>query len=167
MVSTTIPSGTARILLAGSHFLTWVSSVIVVGITGYFLKNYAHDEHLIYEIVITALVLFFWLPSFVAPFTNTYRQWYLPLNFIFSYLWLTAFIFSAQDYNKGSCNANAPSSGHCSLKLTNEAFLFLGFFFTLVALVIDALAWRAVTPTAAAPASDVNNKEIRPSAEAA
>jgi hypothetical protein len=112
----------------------------------------------------SALVLGFWLPSFVAPLLSSYKSWYLPLNFIFSYLWLTAFIFSAQDYNEGSCWANAPSVGHCSLKLANEAFLFLGFFFTLVAFIVDVLAWKA---RAAAATTPVVEKDMRPSVETA
>lgn len=86
MVSAALPAGAAKLLVGASHLLTWISSVIVVGITGYFLNNYAHDQHLIYEIVIAALVLSFWLPSFIFPFLGTYKQYYLPLNFIFSYL---------------------------------------------------------------------------------
>ncbi|KAF2115361.1 might be a transmembrane protein [Lophiotrema nucula] len=165
MVSAKIPSGAAKVALAGSHFMVWVSSTIVVGITGYFLNDYAHDSHLIFEMVISALVLSFWLPSFVLPFTKFYQFFYLPLNFIFSYLWLTGFIFSAQDYNKGNCNLNAPFFGHCSLKLANESFLFLGFFFTLVAFVVDTLAWKAAATAAAAPVHP--EKDVRPSAETA
>jgi hypothetical protein len=109
------------------------------------------------------LVLGFWLPSFVLPFFGTYKFYYAPLNFIFSYLWLTAFIFAAQDYNEASCWGNAPTGGKCSLKLANESFIFLAFFFSLVAFLIDAFAWKS----AAAPVAVVPEKDIRPSVETA
>jgi hypothetical protein len=155
-----VPANLAKIALSASHFMTWISSAIVVGITGYFLNNYAHDQHLIFEMVISALVLGFWLPSFVLPFMK-YKFYYMPLNFVFSYLWLTAFVFAAQDYNEASCWANAPSVGHCTLKLTNEAFIFLAFFFTLTAFLVDVFSWRA----AAAPATILPEKDVRPSAD--
>jgi hypothetical protein len=78
--------------------------------------------------------------------------------------WLTAFIFAAQDYNESSCWANAPPLGHCTLKLTSEAFIFLAFFFTMTAFLIDTFAWRsAAVPVAAFP--DGPDKEVRPAAE--
>ena len=73
-----------------------------------------------------ALTLFFWLPSFVLPFLPSYRPHFYGLpNLVFSYLWLTAFVFAAEDYNRASCSLTAPTGGSCTLKLTNEAFVFL------------------------------------------
>jgi len=115
---------------------------------------------LIYEIVIAALTTFFWLPSFFLPWMSFYRQHYLPLNFIFSYLWLTAFVFAALDYNRHNCLANSPLFGSCALKYANEAFIFLAFFFTLVAMVVDAMAWR----NTGRPANHYE-KDVRHSAE--
>lgn len=42
--------------------------------------------------------------------------------------WLTAFIFSAQDYNWHSCYANAPPGMACSRKKANESFIFLTLY---------------------------------------
>lgn len=42
--------------------------------------------------------------------------------------WLTAFIFSAQDYNWHSCYANAPPGMACSRKKANESFIFLALY---------------------------------------
>ncbi|KAF2659515.1 hypothetical protein K491DRAFT_590933 [Lophiostoma macrostomum CBS 122681] len=162
MARTFLTPATAKPIIGASHLLTWVSSAIVVGITGYFLNNYAHGTHLIYEVTIAALTLAFWLPAIVLPFTKTYRNYFIPLNLIFSYLWLTAFIFAAQDYSYGAgCNADAPLGGSCSLKKTNYAFSFLAFFGTLTALIADTLLWRA----AAVPARVFPEKEVRPSVE--
>jgi hypothetical protein len=143
--------------------MAWVSSVIVTGITSYFLNNFAHDQHLIFQEVIAVITLGLWIPSFVFPFLSTYKNYYLPLDGIFSYLWLTSFIFAAQDYNWHSCDANSPASGHCTLKLTNEAFIFLAFFFTLVALIFEVLSWKSTT----APVSEPAKEATRPSVETA
>jgi len=82
-------------------------------------------------------MLALWLPSFILPFLKSYRAWYFPLNWAWSYLWLTAFIFARQDYRRGNCFFNSPFGGSCSLKRSLSAFIFLAFFFTLVAAVVD------------------------------
>lgn len=145
--ASTTPASVPKGLISAFHFMIWASSAIVVGITGYFLKNFPHDQHLIFQMVIVstpsilfrdsllycshsnnvkaALTLFFWMPSFVAPFLKFYKFYYAIPNLVFSYLWLTAFIFAAQDYNEADCTANAPTGGSCNLKLTSESFIFL------------------------------------------
>ncbi|KAF2478281.1 uncharacterized protein BDR25DRAFT_9535 [Lindgomyces ingoldianus] len=144
MVSASIPAGTSRLLLACSHFMTWASSAIVVGITGYFLNDFDHNQHLIFWIVIAAMTLCFWLPSFALPFMGSYKNWYLPMNFVFSYLWLTSFIFAAQDYNWHECEFNSPTdTKKCSLKKANEAF------FTLLGLIVETLRWKGTETSAA------------------
>lgn len=157
--------GPHKAVVGVSNLLIWISSAIVVGITGYFLNKYPHDQHLTFEIVISALTLGFWLPSFILPFMKSYKQYYAVPNFIFSYLWLTCFIFAAQDYNESDCDLNAPTFGSCNLKLTSEAFIFLAFFFSLVASLCDALAWKRAAVANAGPTHP--EKDVRPSAETA
>ncbi|KAF2029959.1 hypothetical protein EK21DRAFT_66733 [Setomelanomma holmii] len=125
MKFTVSPTKACRFTVAALNGLVWISSIIVVGITGYFLKKYSHDQHLIFEMCISAIVLGLWLPSFVLPVFESYKFYYAIPNFIFSYLWLTAFVFAAQDYNESQCELNAPFGGSCNLKLTSEAFIFL------------------------------------------
>lgn len=94
----------------------------------------------------------FFLPAFISPFMpNVLSKFVLAIDIIFSYLyvvlltsftnptgqfktnannssdrWLTAFIFSAQDYNWRDCATHAPPGrGGCSKKHANEAFIFL------------------------------------------
>ncbi|KAF2640168.1 hypothetical protein P280DRAFT_469872 [Massarina eburnea CBS 473.64] len=139
-----------KALISFSNFMVWASSGIVVGITAFFLDKYPHDQHLIFELVIAALTLGFWIPSFILPFLPSYRSFYVAPNFIFSYLWVTSFIFAAQDYNESSCSLNAPTGGSCSLKLTSEAFIFLAFIFSIIATVVDAWAWKTANVVVAA-----------------
>ena len=54
MVFNIVPSKVLRLAVAGSNAMTWISSVIVVGITGYFLNDYPHDQHLIFEMCIVS-----------------------------------------------------------------------------------------------------------------
>ncbi|KAF2821639.1 hypothetical protein CC86DRAFT_358589 [Ophiobolus disseminans] len=159
-----VPSKALRLTVAGCNAMAWISSIIVVGITGYFLKKYPHDQHLIFEMCISAIVLGLWLPSFVLPVLSAYKFYYALPNFIFTYLWLTAFIFSAQDYNQSQCELNAPFGGSCNLKLTSEAFIFLAFFFTLVSFAVDAYAWKAAAVAAAEPVHP--EKPVEPPAAA-
>lgn len=159
--------GPHKFIVAGCNFIVWVSSVIVVGITGKFLNDYDHDQHIIFEMVIAALTLGFWLPSFVLPLWSGYKQYYSAPNFIFSYLWLTAFVFAAQDYNEAECKWNAPTTGgDCGKKLTNEAFIFLAMFFCIVAFLVDVCAWKRAAVKAAEPAAH-QEKNGRPSVETA
>jgi hypothetical protein len=68
-----------------------------------------------------------YIPALVLPASNKYKGYMWPLAWIFSYLWLTAFIFAAQDYNSSpGCAAYSPSFvNKCALKKTLEAFAFL------------------------------------------
>jgi hypothetical protein len=57
---------------------------------------------------------------------KSYKGYLAPLAWIFSYLWLTAFIFAAQDYEYGDCALRSPAFvNKCSLKRTLEAFAFI------------------------------------------
>ncbi|OQD73022.1 hypothetical protein PENDEC_c017G02865 [Penicillium decumbens] len=68
---------------------------------------------------------------------NRLSKFVTPIDVIFSYLWLTAFIFAAQDYNWKNCATNAPAGASCALKKANESFMFLTFFFTILAVFLE------------------------------
>ncbi|KAJ5982384.1 hypothetical protein N7451_012484 [Penicillium sp. IBT 35674x] len=80
----------------------------------------------------------FFLPAFVSPFMpSRLIKFVTPIDIIFSYLWLTAFIFAAQDYNWNNCAAKAPVGASCALKKANESFMFLAFLFTILAIFLE------------------------------
>ncbi|OOQ83536.1 hypothetical protein PEBR_35407 [Penicillium brasilianum] len=123
--STTI----ARPLQLVTRFLQWSSAVIVMGLTSYFIKQGPKGQHLIYQEVIAVLSVVFFIPAFISPFLpSALSKFVLLIDVIFSYLWLTAFIFAAQDYNEHSCYFNAPPGISCSRKKANEAFIFLALY---------------------------------------
>jgi hypothetical protein len=74
-----------------------------------------------------AIDVILYIPALVLPASNKYKGYMWPLAWIFSYLWLTAFILAAQDYNSSfGCWAYSPSFvNKCSLKKTLEAFAFI------------------------------------------
>ncbi|KAL5335094.1 membrane-associating domain-containing protein [Aspergillus crustosus] len=126
----------ARPILLATRSLQWASAVIVMGITSYFLAKGPRGQHLIYQEVIAVTSVVFFLPAFVSPFMpNTLSRFVFFIDVIFSYLWLTAFIFAAQDYNWRNCYFNSPRGMGCSRKRANEAFIFLAFIFTLIGML--------------------------------
>jgi len=119
------------------RFLQWSSAVIVMGITSHFIRKFPTGQHVIYEEVIAVLSVAFFLPGLLSAFVKKLGQFALFVDVVFSYLWLTAFIFTAQDYNSGNCALIAPPGGGCDLKKTSESFAFLAFFFTLCAALLE------------------------------
>lgn len=113
-----------------------------MSIAAYFIAHFSRDQHLIYWISVAAIDTFLYLPSLFLPAVKSYKGYLAPLAWIFSYLWLTAFIFAAQDYNWHRCSANSPgNTNKCGLKKTLEAFAFLAFFTNLVGLIVEWMLW--------------------------
>jgi hypothetical protein len=74
------------------------------------------------------ITLGLWTFGMLLPIFNRYGGHLWPANLVFSYLWLTSFIFSAQDWTGGRCNIIGPTFGECGLKKTVVAFNFLALF---------------------------------------
>ncbi|GFF49450.1 hypothetical protein IFM58399_08558 [Aspergillus lentulus] len=137
-------SAVARPLQLITRVLQWSSAVIVMGITSYFIHLGPRGQHLIYQEVISTLSVAFFLPAFISPFMPTaLGKFVLAIDVIFSYLWLTAFIFAAQDYNEQNCYFNSPPFVDCSKKKANEAFIFLAFFFTFAGMFLEIASLSA------------------------
>jgi len=132
-----------RPLILANHALHWISSIIVMSIAAYFIAHYRHNTHLRYWISVAAIDAFLYLPALALPLIKSYKGYLAPLAWVFSYLWLTAFIFAAQDYNFDNCALNSPGPfvNKCSLKKTLEAFAFIAFFTNLVGTLIEGRLW--------------------------
>ncbi|KAJ6023704.1 hypothetical protein N7540_004501 [Penicillium herquei] len=132
--STTI----ARPLQLVTRTLQWSSAVIVMGLTSYFISKGPRGQHIIYQEVISTLSVVFFLPAFISPFLpSALSKFVLLIDVIFSYLWLTAFIFAAQDYNEHSCYFDSPPGVTCGRKKANESFIFLAFIFTFFGMFLE------------------------------
>ncbi|KAJ5198650.1 uncharacterized protein N7498_007767 [Penicillium cinerascens] len=131
----------SRPLQLATRALQWCSAVIVLGLTAYFINTGPRGEHIIYQEVIAVLSVVFFLPAFISPFLpTTLSKFVLIIDVIFSYLWLTSFIFAAQDYNWHLCYFHAPPGVSCSIKYANEAFIFLAFIFTFFGVFLEIAA---------------------------
>ncbi|KAF1851388.1 uncharacterized protein K460DRAFT_33951 [Cucurbitaria berberidis CBS 394.84] len=127
-----------RPLLLANHILHWISSLIVLGISAYLIHDFRKNTHLVYWVAIAALDVILYLPALALPVVKTYKGYLAPLAWIFSYLWLTAFIFAAQDYAGDRCLFFSPAFvDKCALKKTLAAFAFIAFFTSLVGTLLE------------------------------
>jgi hypothetical protein len=73
-----------------------------------------------------AIDVLLYIPAIILPAIKSYKGHLAPLIWALSYLWLTAFIFAAQDYNFHNITANSPAGvNKPHLKRTLEAFAFI------------------------------------------
>jgi len=132
-----------RPAILANHALHWISSVIVLSISAYFIHKFTHNTHLRYWVSIAAIDTLLYIPALLLPAILSYKGYLAPLAWIFSYLWLTAFIFASQDYNyNGGPFANSPAGvDKPKLKKTLEAFTFIAFFTNLIGFVLESKLW--------------------------
>ncbi|KAL4945795.1 hypothetical protein BDV06DRAFT_219036 [Aspergillus oleicola] len=153
----------ARPVLLCARVLQWASAVIVMGITSYFIHRGPRGQHIIYQEVISVLSVVFFLPAFLSPFKpNMLSRFVLGIDVVFSYLWLTAFIFAAQDYNWHNCYLNAPPFLGCSRKKANEAFIFLAFIFTFLGMLLELFSLWSYRRDHATPIVEKHEHGVAP-----
>jgi hypothetical protein len=126
------PSSLLRLSTLLTTWLHFSSTVIVLGISAYFINTYTDNTHLVFWLTIACIDTAATLPYLGHPFFSfspLLARCLLSIQWLFSYLWLTAFIFAAQDYNfNGTCALSPAGVGKCGIKRTLEAFAFLAFF---------------------------------------
>jgi len=130
-----------RPAIMANHSLHWISSLIVMSIAAYFIARYSHNTHLVYWVTIASIDALLYLPALFLPAISAYKGYMAPLAWIFSYLWLTAFIFASQDYNFESCAVSPSGVNQCGIKKTLEAFTFIAFFTNIVGQFLEGTLW--------------------------
>ncbi|QDS72909.1 hypothetical protein FKW77_007845 [Venturia effusa] len=138
----TFASKNLRALLFAILALQWSSGAIVLGICVHFMANFQQTKHMKYHTIISSFNT--WMYGFGQCFSmiKRYKGYGVFIHLGFSYLWLTSFIFSAQDYNFGSCaDTEPPEAGQCNLKYTLEAFAFVAFFFSFMSIPLEILLY--------------------------
>ncbi|EFZ03834.1 membrane-associating domain protein [Metarhizium robertsii] len=136
--------GTLRAAAAFCHFMVFASAVIVTGLVSWFLNGFRfRGSHIVYTEVIAVITIPIYLVAMIAPVFKSYEGYFLPVNFIFSYLWLTSFIFSAVDWSGHLCRQEPLGANRCGRKRAVEAFNFIAFFFLLCNIIIEAFLLRA------------------------
>lgn len=159
----------ARPLQLVTRALQWSSAVIVMGLTSFFIARGPKGQHIIFQEVIAVLSVAFFLPAFISPFLPTaLSKFVLMIDVVFSYLWLTSFIFAAQDYNEHACFFNAPPGLACSRKKANESFIFLAFIFTFFGMFLEVAGLWAYRKenTTTGPGHEKNEPGTRPPLDA-
>ncbi|EHK16040.1 uncharacterized protein TRIVIDRAFT_227972 [Trichoderma virens Gv29-8] len=126
------------------YIMVWISAIIVTGLVGNFLERFSsRGVDIVYMEVIAVITMVFYLVGMILPCLPKYGGVMAPLHLVFSYLWITAFIFAAQDWSHNRCHVSIPRSGLCGRKHAIEAFNFLAFFFTLCLIFLESwLFWE-------------------------
>ncbi|EKV11654.1 Integral membrane protein [Penicillium digitatum] len=134
------PCGSISII---THIIQCISSLIVLAITAWAVRD-TKTLTVIFSLVVAVLTPIVYGTALSTSCVNRRRRWHvLPLlvaDAALSYLWLTSFIFLALNFNNVSCNVHLWNGEEvCSRKYTAEAFGFIAFFATLMALVFEVL----------------------------
>ncbi len=79
--------------------------------------------------------MFIYLFAIFFPMSRSYRGYMAPVSWIFTYLWITAFVFSSQVWSGAACANEQPSTASCSKKKTVEAFTFIALYVSLSSMV--------------------------------
>ncbi|GFF25234.1 hypothetical protein IFM46972_01333 [Aspergillus udagawae] len=126
-----------RPFLFVARLFAWISAVIVMGVTAWAVTK-VDGYRVVYPLVIAVLTTAFYIPAMVVSTMKRNRGYMLPLDIVFSYLWLAAFIFLAQHVGQLNCRWFAFGvSSSCTRKRTAEAFSFLAFFWILCAMCFE------------------------------
>ncbi|KAK5214817.1 hypothetical protein LTR72_012068, partial [Exophiala xenobiotica] len=97
-----------------------------MAIVSYFIHDYSRNEHTTYQEVIACTSIGFFLPTMPLAFYKRFTVHLIPLDYVYSHLWVTAFIFAAQDYNWKACSQNSPRGVHkCTLKFALESWCII------------------------------------------
>ncbi|KAG5919384.1 hypothetical protein E4U53_003998 [Claviceps sorghi] len=134
-----------------NHLLVWISAIIVTGILSWIISvepfgsSYGNRTRILYEECIAVITLALWTVGMFLPLIGRYRGHMWPINLIFSYLWLTSYIFSAQDWAGGRCHYVGPVFGRCGRKRAVMVFNFLAFFFLMVNVFVEEVLFRIRT----------------------
>ena len=118
-----------RLLLFASNFIKWASACIVMAIVSYFIHDYSRNEHTTYQEVIACTSIGFFLPTIPLAFYKRFTVQLIPLDYIYSHLWVTAFIFAAEDYNWKDCAKHSPPGVQsCTLKYALESWCIIAVY---------------------------------------
>ncbi|KAJ5777525.1 hypothetical protein N7520_000771 [Penicillium odoratum] len=124
-----------------TRFLLIFSAIIVLGITAWAVRG-TKTLTVIYSLTISTVtivaVILSLLIGCLLRRKTTHIFVILTTDAILSYLWLTSFIFLAQDFNRHSCRTDRWNGEIvCSRQYAAEAFSFIAFFATLVNLSLE------------------------------
>ncbi|RAL07045.1 MARVEL domain-containing protein [Aspergillus homomorphus CBS 101889] len=121
--------------------IEYISAVIVLGISAWAVRE-TKTVTVIYTLVISVVSLVVTSVALLFSCMIRRQRWHiwpiLVTDGVMSYLWLVSFVFLAQNFNAVSCRVILWNGlTVCSRKYAAEAFSFIAFFCSLVALGLD------------------------------
>ncbi|KAB8221013.1 hypothetical protein BDV33DRAFT_171244 [Aspergillus novoparasiticus] len=146
------------------HVIQCGSAIVVLGITAWAVQH-TKTTTVIYSLVIAVLTpVVYGIALIISCLTRRRRGNFLPVlafDIAFSYLWLTAFIFLARDFNHIGCRVllwNGETV--CSRKYAAEAFSFIAFILTLASFLVEfAFMYAAKGDTHAGEIREVGDND--------
>ncbi|PYH47133.1 MARVEL domain-containing protein [Aspergillus saccharolyticus JOP 1030-1] len=123
------------------RIIQFISAVIVLGITGWAVRE-TKTLTVIYTLVIAVVSLVITAVALLFSCMIRRQRWHiwpvLLTDGVMSYLWLVSFVFLAQNFDAVNCRVflwNGLTA--CSRKYAAEAFSFIAFFCSLMALGLE------------------------------
>jgi len=146
-----------------AHFIQCLSALIVLGITAWAVRG-TKTLTVIFTLVVSVLTPVAFALSTGASCATRRQRWHiLPLyltDTVLSYLWLTSFIFLAQNFNQVNCSVSRWNGQVvCSRQYAAEAFSFIAFFASLGALLFQFFYAYIYNPDTPVPMEDHRVKE--------
>ncbi|KAE8381843.1 hypothetical protein BDV26DRAFT_289049 [Aspergillus bertholletiae] len=146
------------------HAIQCGSAIVVLGITAWAVQH-TKSTTVIYSLVIAILTPALYAVVLIITCATRHRKGsFVPVlvfDIVFSYLWLTAFIFLARDFNQIGCRFLLWNGlTVCSRKYAAEAFSFIAFFFSLVSYLVEfAIMYTAKNDTPTKEAREVRGSD--------
>ncbi|KAJ5482695.1 hypothetical protein N7539_006141 [Penicillium diatomitis] len=147
-----------------AHCVQCASALIVLGITAWAVRG-TKNLTVIFTLVISVLTPVFFALSTGVSCLGRRRTRPLPLfltDLVLSYLWLTAFIFLAQNFNQESCKVSRWNREVvCSRQYAAEAFSFIAFFVSFLCLLLEFLYAQYYNPEDYNPPTSMEQTRAR------
>ncbi|KAF3388586.1 hypothetical protein F1880_004094 [Penicillium rolfsii] len=146
-----------------AHFIQCASALIVLGITAWAVRG-TKTLTVIYSLVVAVITPVAFALSYGFSCIRRHRSWHVAPLYLtdtaLSYLWLTAFIFLAQNFNQVNCGVSRWNGEIvCSRKYAAEAFAFIAFFVTLLSLLLQFFYAYTYRPQIPQPGEEQRAKE--------
>ncbi|KAB8262211.1 hypothetical protein BDV32DRAFT_120702 [Aspergillus pseudonomiae] len=164
MTSSARTSDALSVLSLCIHVIQCASAIIVLGITAWAVQH-TKTTTVIYSLVIAVLTpAVYGITLTISCLTRRRKGNFIPVltfDLAFSYLWLTAFILLARDFNHVGCRVilwNGETV--CSRKYAAEAFSFITFIVTLASFLVEfAFMYEAKGETHAGETREVGQND--------
>ena len=97
-----------------------------MGIASYLIHDFSRSGFTTFQEIIACTSIGAFLPTIPLAFYEHTTIHLVPIDYIYSHLWMAAFIFAALDYNRNNCSTRSPARLHaCELKYALESWCII------------------------------------------